>query len=244
MNILNFDSKLDLDKIDKEIEHNRIKLERLISSEDANSTAINELEKQVEQINEILFKLNHDKSTDPNSLLEKSKSFKQIERILIETANKYQESLSKTLLQQIKYIGLWFRGTAKQYEIHAFTKQTLEPTEEDVIQLIKLVTDFVADHWSTHPEEILEREVTALDIAEAIKLEMLDKISSQNEEVIHKFVDTTLSAADKVRLKELKDSSKSVDVIMDWMINTPGWQGDDLEYCLEIVKNSRVQTEF
>lgn len=71
MNILNLDSKLDLDKIDKEIEQNRIKLERLISSEDANSTAIDELEKSVEQINEILLKLNLDKRTDSNKLLEK-----------------------------------------------------------------------------------------------------------------------------------------------------------------------------
>lgn len=244
MKISKLDFKLDIDKTQDEIEQTRMNLDRLINSEDFSSAAIDEFEKQVEQINEILFKLNTNNRTDPNTWLEKSTSLKQVGNTLIQVANKYQESLSKNLLQQIEYIALWFYGTAKQYKIHAFTKQTLEPSEEDVIQLLKLVTDFVTHHWETHSEEILEREETALDIAEAIKLEMLDKISSRTEEVIHQLITITLSAADKVRLKKLKDSAKSVDEITDWMINTPGWQGDDLEYCLEIVKNSRVQAEF
>ena len=71
MNILNLDSKLDLDKINNEIEHTRIKLKRLISSEDASSTATDELEKSVEQINRILLEFNSDKRTDSNKLLEK-----------------------------------------------------------------------------------------------------------------------------------------------------------------------------
>ena len=243
MNILKLDSKLDLDKINNEIEHARIKLYRSIDLEDS-SAAIDKLKEQVEQINQVLFRLNTDNETNSDSLLEKSRSLKQIGSILIEVADKRQESLPQTLLQQIKYIGAWFEGTAKQYKIHALAKQTLKPSKEQLIQFIELLIDFVAYHWETHPEEILEREKTALYISEAINSETLDEIDSQIEELSHKFVSTTLLAADKVRLKKLKDSSKSVDKIMGWMINTPGWQGDDLEYCLEIIKNSRVQTEF
>lgn len=242
MNILKIDSKLDLDKINNEIEHARIKLDRAIELEDSNA-AIDELKEQIEQINQVLFRLNTDNKTNSDSLLEKSRSLKQIGSILIEVADKRQESLPQTLLQQIKYIGAWFEGTAKQYKIHAFAKQTLKPSKEQLIQFIELLIDFVAYHWETHPEEILEREKTALYIAEAIS-KTLDEIDSRIEELSHKFVTTTLLAADKVRLKKLKDTSKSVDEIMGWMIDTPGWQGDDLEYCLEIVKNSRVQTEF
>ena len=53
-----------------------------------------------------------------------------------------------------------------------------------------------------------------------------------------------LITADKVRLKKLQDSSKNVKQMIDWMINSSGWQGDDLNECLEIVENSRVQAEF
>ena len=53
-----------------------------------------------------------------------------------------------------------------------------------------------------------------------------------------------LITADKVRLKKLQDSSKNVKQMIDWMMNSPGWQGDDLDECLEIVENSRVQAEF
>ena len=32
--------------------------------------------------------------------------------------------------------------------------------------------------------------------------------------------------------------------LLDWVEKNSGWQGDDLNYCLEIVKNSRTGTKF
>ena len=53
----------------------------------------------------------------------------------------------------------------------------------------------------------------------------------------------TKSKREIERLKERK-SSGNVQQVFDWAETTSGWQGDDLDYCLEIVKNSRIECEF
>ena len=169
-----------------------------------------------------------------------SSSLEHIGNLLINAANKYQESFSSNFLQQIRYCGSWFLGTGKEYAIHAFTKRVSEPSEKHIIHFIKLTTDFVESYWETHPDKILELEESALQIPEANSSEILDKFQKASK----KFVQSVFTAADKVRLKKLKDSSKNAKQLTDWMINSPKWQGDDLNECLEIVENSRVQAEF
>ena len=243
--MLHLDSKLDLEKTRNEIEQTRIRLDTLVNLDDSSSSVMENFKKQVEQINQILAELHSSKEVSPDSLLQKSSSLEYIGNLLLDAASKYQESFSPNFLQQVKYYGLWFLGTGKEYAIHAFTKRVLEPSERDVIQLIKLNTDLAENYWSTHPDRILELEETALQIAEADKFEMLDKIMmGEFQKVVKKFIQSVSAAADKVRLKKLKDSSKNVKQLIDWMINSPKWQGDDLDECLEIVENSRVQAEF
>ena len=244
MKIFGLDSNLDIDETRKKIEQNRLQLETLINSEDSSSVVMQEFEKQVDRINQILFELHAEDSIDPDVVLQKSKKLKRIGSLLLEAASKYQESFSEDFFQQVKHLGLWFQGTAKQYEIHAFSKRVLKPSKQDVIKSIELNTDFVENYWETHPEEILEKEKIALQLVEDDKLGILINMPNNLREVTQKFIDTALSAAEKARLKEIKSSSKSVQQILDWAINSPSWQGDDLESCLEIVKNSRIQTEF
>ena len=59
-------------------------------------------------------------------------------------------------------------------------------------------------------------------------------------ELDRQITDTTLSTEEKVRSRNLKNSSGNVAQMLDWIENAPGWQGDDLDYCLEIeiVSNS------
>ena len=159
---------------------------------------------------------------------------------MLDAVNKYQESFSQNFLRQVKYCGQWFLGTGKQYEIYAFTKRVSKPPERDVIRFVKLMTDFVENYWQTHPEKILEQEKYALLLSEADKTKMSDEFKKANQ----KFINSVLIAADKVRLKKLKDSSKNAKQLIDWMINSPKWQGDDFDECLEIVENSRVRAEF
>lgn len=245
MKILELGSKLNIDETGDEIEKTRIQLDTLVSLEDSSSTVMKEFKQQVEQINKILFELHADDNVSQESLLQKSTSLKQIGNFLIDAANKYQESFSETFLQQVKYLGLWFEGTGKEYAIYAFTKRVSKPSKQEIIQLLELTTDFVENHWETHPIKILERENYALQIAEAEKYDLSGEFMfGKLQEAVEKFIRSALTAADKVRLKELQNSSKSVKQILEWMVNTPKWQGDDLENCLEIVKNSRVQAEF
>ncbi len=245
MKIFKLDSKLDIDKARNEIEQTRIRLDTLVNLEDSSSIAMEEFKKQIEQINQILFQLNSDKNTNSDNLLQKSSSLKRIGSLLIDAANKYQESFSETFLQQAKYLGLWFEGTGKEYAIYACHKRVSKPSQQDIIQFLELTTDFVENYWQTHPTKILEREDDALLIAEAEKYDISGEImSGRLQEVTQKFIQSVLMAADKVRFKEVKDSSKSVKQVMEWMVNTPKWQGDDLESCLEIVKNSRIAAEF
>ena len=238
--MLHLDLKLDLDKTRNEIERTRIRLDTLVNLEDSSSRVMENFKNQIEQVNQILAELHLNKKTSPNSLLQTSYSLENIGNILIDAAKKYQDSFSPDFLRQIRYCGVWFLGTGKQYAIHAFTKQISKPSEQYIIQFIKLVTDFVENYWETHPDKILELEETALQISEADKSEMFGEFRKANGD----FVQTTLNAADRVRLKKLKDSSKNAKQLIDWMINSPKWQGDDLDECLEIVENSRVQAEF
>ena len=69
-------------------------------------------------------------------------------------------------------------------------------------------------------------------------------MSNKYREVSQRFIDTVFSSVEKVRLKEIKSSSRNVQHILDWVMNSPSWQGDDFESCFEIVKNSRIQAEF
>ncbi len=245
MQILKLGSNLNINEAKNTIEQNRIQLEALINSEDSSSVAVEYLKKRVSLINKILSQFHADTRVDADSFFDKSQSLKQIGDILIDATNQYQESFNKSLFQQVKYLGLWFQGIGKEYEIHALVKKTSEPSEQNVIQLIQLVTDFVGSYWETHPEKVLEREGVALQIAEAEKSGMLGNImSGKLKEVSDLFVTVTLSSADKVRIRKLKSSSQKTKQVVDWMINSPKWQGDDLESCLEIVKNSRIQAEF
>lgn len=240
MKILKLDSKLDIDETRNKIEQTRLQLETLVNSEDSSSVVMQEFEKQVDRINQILFEFHSEDSTDPEILLHKSEKLEEIGYILLSTASKYQESFSEVLFQQVKHWGLWFQGTGKEYEIHAIVKRTSKPSEQQMIQYIELLTDFVGNYWETHPEEILEREKLALQIVEADKSDM----SNIYREVSQRFIDTVLSSVEKVRLKKIKSSSRNVRDILDWVVNSPSWQGDDFESCFEIVKNSRIQAEF
>lgn len=244
-NMLHLDSKLDLEKTRNEIEQTRIKLDTLIHLEDSSSSAMEDFKNSVEQINQILAELHSSKETSIDSLLQKSSSLKQIGNLLINSANKYQESFNRDFLQQIIYCGLWFVGTGKLYAIQAFIEQVSEPHEDDLIQLIKLNIDFVENYWSTHPEKIIEKEESALQISEADKHNMLNEVMlGEVREIIENYIKSVSVAADKVRLRKLKDSAKNTRHLINWMINSPKWQGDDLDECLEIVENTRVQAEF
>ena len=238
--MLYIDSKVDFDKTKNEIEQTRIKLDTLVNSEDSSSGVMEDFKNKVEQINQIITNLHSSEEISPDCLYHKSSSLEYIGNLLLDAANKYQESFSQNFLQQVKYCGLWFLGTGKQYKLHAFTKQVLEPSEQHIIQFIELITNFVENYWSTHPGKILELEKSALQVSEADESNM----SNEFHKVSQKAVQSILVAADKVRLKKLQDSSKNVKQMMDWMINSPEWQGDDLDECLEIVENSRVQAEF
>ena len=243
--MLHLDSKLDLEKTRNEIEQTRIKLDTIVNLENSRSSIMEDFKQQVERINQILAKIHSSQEASPDRLLQKSSGLEHIGNLLIDAANKYQESFSQNFLQQVKYCGKWFLGTAKEYAMHAFTEQVSEPSEQDVIQLVKLNTDFVENYWLTHPDKILEKEELALQITEANKFEMLDKVMlGELQEVTHQFIQSVSAAADKVRLKKVQDSSKNVKQMMDWMINAPRWQGDDFDTCFEIVENSRVQAEF
>ena len=243
--MLHLDSKLDLDKTRIEIEQTRIRLDTLVNLEDSSSNVMEDFKNKVEHINQILSSLHSSKEINLAGLLRKSSSLEYIGNLLLDTANKYQESFSQSFLQQVKYCGLWFLGTGKEYEIHAFTKGISEPNEQHLIQLIELNIDFVDNYWLTHPEKILEKEESALLIAEANKFEMLDKIMLDKlQKVTQQFIESVSTAADKVRLEKLKDSSKNAEQLINWMINSPKWQGDDLDECLEIVENSRVQAKY
>lgn len=240
MRVLQLDSKFDITATKNKIEQTRRQLEAFANSKDSSSDVMQEFKKQVAQINQILFEFHAEDSTDCDMLMQKSKNLKRIGSLLLKAASQYQESLSEVLFQQIKHWGLWFQGTGKEYEIHALVKRTLEPSEQQIIQFIELITDFVENYWETHPEQILEREKIALQLIEAEK----SNTSNKFREVSQKFIDTALSAAEKVKLKKIATSSKSVKQILDWAINSPGWQGDDFEFCQEVVKNSRIQAEF
>lgn len=243
MKVLQLDSNFDIAKTRNEIEQTWQKLEVLINSEDSSSLVMQEFKKRVAQINQILFELNAEDNINPDVLLGKSKNLQKIGSLLLEAASQYQESFSEVLFQQVKHWGLWFQGTAKEYEIHALAKQALQPSEQQLIEYIELITYFVEHYWETHPAKILEREEFALQLLEADKSSMSNK-SSKFREVNQKFIDTTISAAEKVKLKEVASSSVSVKQILDWVINSPGWQGNDLESCLDIIKSSRIQTKF
>ena len=46
------------------------------------------------------------------------------------------------------------------------------------------------------------------------------------------------------KLKELIENSSTPQEIFNLAQKSPSWQGDDLEYCLEMVKNSQTPAEF
>ena len=238
--MLYLDSKLDLKKTRNEIEQTRIRLDVLVKQQDSSSSVMEDFKQQVERINQILTELHSSQEVSPDSSLQKSSSLKHIGNLLLDAANKYQESFAPDFLQQVKYYGKWFLGTGKEYEIHAFVKRVSKSPERDVILLVKLMTDFVENYWSTHPEKILEREEFALLLSEADKSDRSDEFKKADQ----KFINSTLIAADKIRLKQLKNSSKNAEQLIGWMINAPKWQGDDFDTCLEIVENSRLQAEF
>ena len=238
--MLNLDSEFDLDRARNEIEQTRIRLDSLVNLEDSSSSVMENFKDLVEQINQILAELHSSQEVSPDGLLQKSSSLEHIGSLLIDAANKYQESFSQNFLQQVKYCGQWFLGTGKEYAIHAFTKQVSKPSKQHIIQFIKLITNFAENYWSTHPEKVLQLEEFALQVSEADESNMSDEF----QKVSQKYVQSVFAAADKVRLKKLQDSSKNVKQMVDWVINTPKWQGDDFDECLEIVENSRVQAEF
>lgn len=243
MKVLQLDSNFDIAKTRDKIEQTWQELEVLINSEDSSSFVMQEFKKKVVQVNQILFELNAEDNINPDILLQTSKNLEKIGSLLIEAASQYQESFSEVLFLEVKHWGLWFQGTAKEYEIHALAKQALYPSEQQLIQYIELITYFVEHYWETHPEKVLEREEFALQLIEADKSSMSNK-SSRFREVSQKFIETTISAAEKVKLKEIASSSVSVKQILNWVVNSPGWQGDDLESCLDIIESSRIQTEF
>jgi len=240
MKVLQLGSKFDIGETRNKIEQTQRELEALVNSEDSSSGVMQDFKEKVDQINQIIFELHAEDNTDFDVLLQKSNKLKRIGDLLVEAASQYQESFSEVLFQQVKHWGLWFQGTGKEYEIHALAKQALEPTEQEVIQFVELITDFIENHWETHPEKILEQEEFALQLVEADKAGM----STKFREVSQKFIHTALSAAEKVKLKEIKSSSRSAKQLLDWAMNCPGWQGDDFESCLEIAKKSRIQAEF
>ena len=45
-------------------------------------------------------------------------------------------------------------------------------------------------------------------------------------------------------IEELKQSSWTLQQLLDWAEKSTGWQGEDFDYCLEIVRNSRTPTQF
>ncbi|PSB31670.1 hypothetical protein [Chlorogloea sp. CCALA 695] len=243
MKVLQLDSSFDIAKTRDKIEQTWQKLEVLINSEDSSSLVMQQFRKKVAQINQILFELNAEDKINPDILLQKSKNLEKIGSLLLQAASQYQESFSEVLFLEVKHWGLWFQGTAKEYEIHALAKQSLYPSEQQLIQYIELITYFVEHYWETHPEKIFERKEFALQLIEANNSSISNK-SSRFREVSQKFIETTISAAEKVKLKETASASVSVKQVLNWVINSPGWQGDDLEFCLDIIESSRIQTEF
>lgn len=60
---------------------------------------------------------------------------------------------------------------------------------------------------------------------------------------IHKFASSVQRLTEEEQIRNTKPTAM-VGQILEYLDNTTGWEGDDLEKCLEIVKSSRSQAKF
>lgn len=132
------------------------RLESLISFKEFSTVAIQELEKINFEVNEVLSRANSTGIADYQATAAKSQNLYAAGKLLLEFSRKYQEVYEQELLEQVKFAAHQIEGFGKYYEIHSLvsSKPAAEASNEELLKLTTLLTEFVEKHWKTNPEEV------------------------------------------------------------------------------------------
>lgn len=161
--ILNEIFDVDEKELKSKLELIKHRLEDLISFKEFSTVAIQELEEIVSEVNKVLSKANSTGVADYQAIVAKSQKLYSAGKLLLEFSEKYQEIYDQELLEQIRFAAQQIEGFGKYYEIHSLvkSKSAAEASNEELLKLTILLTEFAEKHWETNPEDVAKLGVHA-----------------------------------------------------------------------------------